>query len=273
MEQPAAQASAKRTRVWPFVVIVLLAVAGGVGWFVSRQPRGPLEAPPVDAGSPGAERDAGPALSIDEGDLLLQKWAGAWSSDALVAQWLHAASLRHLVSATQLVAEGNSPRPALPFVSISGSFAVREEQHPGARPVKKGKKKGPPPPRGERLFISPESYARYDAITRAFGSLDAAAAGEAWSKLEPYCEVAFGEIGRPGARFHDTLAAALERVLSVQVPSGEIEVVGKGAVYLFKDPALESLSPAEKQLLRMGPDNVKVIQDQLRSFASHAGLD
>lgn len=273
MEQPPALPPSKRMRVWPLVVLILLAVGAFVGWRVYWEPRDPAEAAPAeDAGV--AELDAGPPLSLEEGDALFKTLAGRWSSDGLVAQWLQAASLRHLVSATQLIAEGSSPRPALPFVSISGAFAVREEQGPLVRPVKRGKRKGlPPPPREERLFISAEGSARYGVITKAFGSLDAAAAGDAWSKLEPFCEVAFGEISRPGSRFHDALTAAVKRVLSVQVPEGEIEVVPKGAIYLFKDPALESLSPAEKQLLRMGPANVKVIQDQVRLFASHAQLD
>jgi hypothetical protein len=41
-------------------------------------------------------------------------------------------------------------------------------------------------------------------------------------------------------------------------------VEGKGATWAFADPALERLDPAQKQLLRMGPENAARIIDTLR---------
>lgn len=255
---------------WLLVVVLLLAAAGVGVWFVLSQPRGPMDTA-VDAGllMESAPIDAGPALSLDDGDALLKKVAALWSKEALYAKWLDALVIRQLVAATQLVAEGNSPRAAVPFIFIAGPFAVREE----LAKKKKSKSKIPPPPREERLFISTPSFARYDGITATFASIDAAAAGEAWAKLEPFCDVAFGEISRPGTRFHDTLRTALAKLLAVQVPEGELEVVPKGAVYAFKDPQLESLTAAQKHLVRMGAKNAQLIQEQLRQFAVHAKLE
>jgi hypothetical protein len=265
-------------RVWPFVLVLLLVAVGLGVWFVVAQPRGPVESVAVDAGTPvvAAPVDAGPALSLDDGDALLKKLAAPWSKEALYAKWLDALVLRQLVAATQLVAEGNSPRAAVPFISIAGSFAVREEEVPGSAPPpakKKSKSKVPPPPREVRTFIATQSFARYDSIAAVFGSIDAAAAGEAWSKLEPFCDVAFGEISRPGTRFHDTLRTAFTKLLAVHVPEGEVELVPKGAVYAFKDPQLEALSAAQKHLVRMGAKNAQLVQAQLRQFAEHAKLE
>ncbi|MHB8877533.1 MAG: DUF3014 domain-containing protein [Myxococcaceae bacterium] len=36
---------------------------------------------------------------------------------------------------------------------------------------------------------------------------------------------------------------------------------------MFKDPALEGASPAQKQLLRMGPDNGRIVKEKLRELA------
>lgn len=257
--------------IWVFAVIALVAIGGFVAWKVAFEPRGHQESPVADAGITPEVVDAGPGLSIDDGDVLLKKLGAGWSTDPAYSKWLDALVLRQLVAATQSVAEGSSPRLSLPFISIAGPFAVREESPPA--PAKKKKKGPPPPPRDERLFISPESYARYDAIVATFGSIDAAAAGDAWAKLEPFCDVAFGEIARPGARFHDALTAAIKRMLSVKAPDGDVEVVAKGAIYLYKDPALEALSPAEKHLLRMGAKNSQIVQAQLRAFAAHAKLE
>jgi hypothetical protein len=56
-------------------------------------------------------------------------------------------------------------------------------------------------------------------------------------------------------------------LLDTPVPSDPIAVVpGKGATYAYKDPALEALAPIQKQLLRMGPDNVRRVQARLRAI-------
>jgi hypothetical protein len=41
----------------------------------------------------------------------------------------------------------------------------------------------------------------------------------------------------------------------------------------LKNPALESLSCAQRQLLRMGPRNVRLIQQKLREIAPATGID
>jgi hypothetical protein len=45
-----------------------------------------------------------------------------------------------------------------------------------------------------------------------------------------------------------------------------------GIGYAYADPRLEGLSPPQKQLLRMGPENVKAIQAKLREIASFLQL-
>ena len=42
--------------------------------------------------------------------------------------------------------------------------------------------------------------------------------------------------------------------------------------YKMLDPRLERLSPAQKHLLRMGPDNVKAIQAKLEAMAQALGF-
>jgi len=255
------------------VVFALLAAGAFFAWREFMQPRGPVEAVAAPDAGPPAEADAGPALSLEDGDALLKKLAGDWSADALFRTWLEGPVVRQLAAAAQLVADGQSPKPALPFLSLSGAFEVREEQAPRPAHRPKPGKHQPAPRPPPRAFTSPRSWARYDAITRAFTSVNAAAAGDAWAKLRPYFDAAFSEIGKPGQRFDDVLTAALRRLVAVELPGGEVELQPKGALYLYADPKLEALSPAEKQLLRMGPANGRAVQAQLRAFAEHAQLD
>lgn len=272
--EPNPTSAPPRRRAWPFVLValVVLAGAGFFAWRVLEPPRGPGEtpAPPVDAGVAVAEPvDAGPGVSIDDGDALLKRLASGWSTDPLFAKWLDAASLRHLVAAVQAVADGESPRASLPFVAIGG-FTVREEPAAVRKRPTKGKHRAPAPP--PRLFISTESYARYDVPTRALTSVPAATAGAAYAQVRPFLDAVFSEVGRPGTRFDDVFTAALQRVLAVPLPEGEVEVVPKGLAYAFKDESLERMSPAEKHMLRLGRTNASALQQWLRAFGESAGL-
>lgn len=245
-----------RTRLLgPAVIALLLLVPALFLWRVAQVRSGdevtvPVALEPTREAVPVAQEQHPP---LEEGDALLQRLVAGWSKDPRLQQL----SLRHLVAAVELVAAGESPKPALPFLSISGAFTVREEGRAGR----------------ERRFMTKASFARYDPMGKLVGSIDAAAAGAAYAQLRPYCLTAFAELGRPGKRLDDQLTLALRRLIDVRVPEGEVELVPKGAVYAFADPTLEGLSAAEKQVLRMGPSNARVLQRQLAEFARRAQLD
>jgi hypothetical protein len=267
---------------WPVVVgLLVLAGAGGGAYYyfyhystrVQDEPRVQTEAvaPPVTeaAVSEEEEVDGGKRFSIDDGEGLLKRLAAGWSSSPTFLKWLEGFGLRQLVGAVQLVADGESPSPLLPFISVPGAFQVKEEA--GAAPARPGRKRAPVPP--EHIFLEEASYARYDTVAETVRSINAASAGDAWARIRPYANAAFRDIRRPGTRFDDVLTAAVRRLVNVQFPTGEVELVPKGALYAFKDPALEGLSRAEKHLLRMGPKNGRALQAKLREFADHAHLD
>lgn len=247
-------------RVWPLVLVTVLAsVAVFLTWRVGNPPRIDGEPPRfLPPQSVPTVEDTLPGISLDDGDERLRQVATGWSSDPVYTRWLGMLSLRHLVAAAQLMAEGENVKPALPFLSVGGAFVVREQK------VKPGV---------DRLFIAAGTYERYGTLARVIGSVSARDAGDAYAAMRPYCQAAFGEIGRPGKQFDEVLTAAIRRVVGVQFPEGEVELVPRGAVYAFKDPALEGLSVAEKQVLRMGPKNGGVLQRQLREFAARAKLN
>jgi hypothetical protein len=54
----------------------------------------------------------------------------------------------------------------------------------------------------------------------------------------------------------------------VPVVDGDIALQPAGIGYAYADPRLETMSAAQKQLFRMGPDNVRAVQGKLREIAS-----
>ena len=55
-------------------------------------------------------------------------------------------------------------------------------------------------------------------------------------------------------------------------PDSAVRLEPKGIGYGFVDPALEGLTGAQKQLLRTGPRNVRIIQSSLRQIALALGI-
>jgi hypothetical protein len=56
------------------------------------------------------------------------------------------------------------------------------------------------------------------------------------------------------------------------VPDGYAELSGETVAYSYVDARFEKLSSAQKQLLRMGPQNVRKVQKKLTELKSALNL-
>jgi hypothetical protein len=183
--------------------------------------------------------------------------ARALSTHPLYALWLAQTELvRTFAAVVSNVAEGESPRAHLSFLAPKGGFQAKEQ-------------------RSGRLILDPRSHARYDAVGDAVASLDAAECARVYRLLEPLFESAHRELGHPEGGFSKTLALAFRRLLDVPVLEGEVslvEVKKAVVVYAYADEKLEALSVPQKHLLRMGPANVRRIQEKIRAISDALGL-
>jgi hypothetical protein len=239
---------------WPIylslAIAALLAVA--VWYFFLRAPKLPeVHVPEVAATDAGT--DAGTPASLAGSDARVRELVGPLSQDPDFARWLTAEDLvRRFVSAVAAISNGESPRSQLPFMAPSGGFRVTQ--------------------RAGQAVIAPESFTRYEAVARAVTSVDTQSVSRVYQELKPLLDSAYGELAPPGSRFEDALAGAIGRLVAVPVPKGDIEVRPKGALYVYTDAKLEALSPSEKHLLRMGPENMRKVQVKLSELAGALGL-
>jgi hypothetical protein len=67
------------------------------------------------------------------------------------------------------------------------------------------------------------------------------------------------------------LREGLRQLSETPIPDGPVAVTARGGVYEFADPRLEALSPAQRLLLRSGPDNARRVQTQLAAIAAALG--
>ena len=242
------------------VLLLVLVGLGIFGWYSRRARPAPQEAtsapvrqperPHAPLGGPGDNIELPP---LGETDALVRMLVSRLSTHPAVAAWLATGGLiRNATVSVQNVATGETPARHLRSVAPQGPFAVRTQ--------------------GGETTIDPRSYHRYNWIADAVASLDTAGTAKLYSTLKPRVEEAYAELGSPDTSFDATFERAVIVLLETPVVDGDVRLVTRGAMYAYADPRLEALSPAQKQLLRTGPRNTRLIQAKLREIALALGI-
>ncbi len=245
-----------RARRW-WIVAALVVLAGVIAYFWWPQaPEAPAATVPTVAYRPLPAPVNKPAAidvpPLDQSDELVRRLVSALSSHPRVTVWLTTKNLiRTFTVAVENIANGATPARHLRVLAPAGPFRVVED--------------------GEVLHIDPRSYERYNGLADAVASIDAEGAATLYSTLEPRIEEAYRELGREDG-FDAALERAIAALVDTPVAAANVPIVYKGALPVFADPRLERLTAAQKQLLRMGPRNVRLIQGKLREIAAALGI-
>ena len=246
----------------PISALLFVALAGGaagLGWFwLSRAPSGTEEQVGSEASAPAAPASAGdldalvvPGLAAS--DPFLRQVLTRVSAHPQWAAWLVNDDLaRRFVKTVVDVARGSTPRAHVTFVAPTEPFSVEQS--------------------GGRLRVASASYHRYDLFTETFASMDAAAAAQLYHKLHPLFEEAYTELGISEMSFDEMMSLAIANLLAVKVPERPAEVTLDETRYRFTDASLERLTPAEKHVLRLGPDNAARFQAKVGEVGRAIGI-
>lgn len=234
------------------VVVIVLAVAG---WLLLRSPgveeSGPdaIAAEPTVAPSPTptlAERLSArlAGVTLATSDAAVRQVVGELSSRPELAAWLATDDLiRRFVASVHNIADGVSPKAHLEFLRPAEPFQVVRE--------------------ADRVTVDPASWRRYDRVASVVSSLDAVGTVALYRELEPLVDEAHREIAPPGQLFQERLVAAIDHLLAAPLPEAPVEVVEKVVTFSYADQRYESLSTAQRQLLRMGPENATAVRSKL----------
>jgi hypothetical protein len=170
-------------------------------------------------------------------DPFLRTLLGTLSTRPELARWLATDGLiRQMAMIVDRVSHGATPARDLKVVAPEGSFDVAG--------------------RGLTRTVPPDTYRRYDGIADTIASLDPAAVASAYRTIRPRLAEAYAGLGRADTDVDVAVGRALDTLIATPIPEGPVTLVeGKGATWAYADPALERLDPAQKQLLRLGPDN------------------
>ena len=112
------------------------------------------------------------------------------------------------------------------------------------------------------IYMNPTNFLRYDRYADAIAALDVSVLVNAFHLLRPLYEQTYGYLGLNPDDFDNAVMRTLDLVLATPEIGEPIALKPKAVMYLYADPSLESLPEVQKQLLRMGPDNIRRIKQQ-----------
>jgi hypothetical protein len=249
----------RRRPLLPALLIVLAALAIGWGiWHFTRD-RGVEAPPPVAAVAPSEEPQVEPVTqeavdlpALAQSDAWLREVVKQLSGNPQLATWLVNDDLvRRVVAAAVNVSGGESPRTHVRFLQPGVAFSAVEREG--------------------RLVVDAASYERYDTLVAVITSLHVEGTAQVYRNIKPLLDEAYRELGYPDGDFDTVAARAVKTLLDTPIVA-DPALEGFASSYRYTDPRLENLSAAQKQFLRLGPDNLRAVQNHVRRIALRAGL-
>ena len=190
---------------------------------------------------------------LDRSDEAVRALVAEVSRDAVLAKWLQSPDLlRRAAAAVDNLANGQSPRAQFDFFTPSGPFKTV---------VRNGK-----------TYLDPSSFARYNEVADVFDTLNPQGVARVYAACRNLLQQAYRELGYPAGDFHQTLYLAIVEILRTPVVEDPIAVEKNITTYIIADPELEEMDAVQKHLLRMGPENLQLIQVKLRDIALAVGF-
>ena len=258
---PPARSPGRPIGMW--VAVATLIVAAGVAAYVgfawrphpaqtaaSPAPRGATTDPPRSLGGRAEPMRLPP---LDASDTLVRTLVQALSESSAIMAWLPTNGLiRNFTVVVANIADGATPAKHLKVLRPSSAFRIVE--------------------RDGNAYVDPRSYDRYGVIADAVASVDPAGAARLYATLKPRIEDAHRDLGSADQSFDRTLERAIVALLDTPVVDDPLRLKPKGIGYGYADERLESSTAAQKQLLRMGPRNARIIKSKLREVAVALGI-
>ncbi|MEH6528495.1 MAG: DUF3014 domain-containing protein [Porticoccus sp.] len=272
-ERPERPTPTSSSSKWVILAIGLCALAG-LGYFVlmyvteqeslKKQPEilaieEPMQATPV---SPAATEIVEPIdipqqqapvetpivlPTLDDSDTEARSRLATLTPEGTLGEWLHADHLiRRSITLVDGLSRGILLQKMIKAPSPKGKFIAIKE--------------------GNKLWVDPANYQRYNYLTDRLNAIDSNKLVELFHLFRPLLEQAYEELGYPAEDLDNAVVAALDQILSTPIPTTPLALTRESVQYKYADPKLEALPPIQKQLLRMGPDHTQKIQTKARGL-------
>jgi hypothetical protein len=215
-------------------------------------PRPAAPAQPVEAEAPAespAEPESEPLPPLEESDPVLRDSLQEVGATSGLFEPLQ--EKENLVSTLGALVDGSSRgvimRKLLPVEAPEAPFPVMQTDD-------------------GLTIMDPSGYQRYNPYALAIAGLDTEAMAAQFHRLRPLFEAGWQQLGLAPEDFDNAVIRTLDRILATPELEGPVALEQEAVMYTYADPELEALTPLQKQLLRMGPANLRLIKAQAREL-------
>ena len=253
--------ASRRKFAWIVGAVVAAAVAAGGWYWYSGRVHPAAEPPPVRPAAPQPAASAAPEISHplstegsptalpalnDSDPVVHDSLVGVFGRDTIERFLVPQNIVRHLV-----VTVDNLPR-----------HKVNVE----LRPVKPTAGQAVTAGRGEVTTLGEANFVRYAPLARVVQGTDVKTLAVVYERLYPLFQQAYEDLGYPGKYFNDRLVEVIDHLLQTPEVPAPIPVQQPKVFWEYADSSLENRSAGQKLLIRMGPQNARIIKAKLRDF-------
>jgi len=253
--------ASRRKLIWLLGAVVAAAIAAGGWYWYAGRAHPAAEAPPVHPAAPQPAANAEPSIShpipgaagtsalpaLNDSDAVVRDSLVGVFGRAPIEQFLVPQSIvRHIV-----VTVDNLPRRKV---------AVE------LRPVKPTSGETVIATRADMTTLSEANFERYGPLAKAVQGADVKALAVVYERLYPLFQQAYEDLGYPGKYFNDRLVEVIDQLLQTPEVPAPIALLQPRVFWEYADPNLENRSAGQKLLIRMGPQNARIIKTKLREF-------
>lgn len=189
-----------------------------------------------------------PRLALDQSDApfldALHGIAG-WQASVLPLLIPHDL-IRHIVATVDALGRDKVALRVMPIKPVPGQFEVTAT--------------------ASQSWIADANAARYRPYVAALTSFRPAQSAQVYRRFAYLFQDAYRKLGYPDRRFEQRLAEVLKEMIDAPEPKPPVAVQTGSAMFRYADPDLESLTAGQKILVRMGPQNERVVKRWLRAF-------
>lgn len=210
----------------------------------SREPSPVVEAAPA----PTVVEEIVELPVLNASDSFLTERVGGLETGVQLLTLLTSADvIRKFVVFVDNVADGNLPQMEYPVRRPPQGMAVRELD--------------------ENLYeMQTVSYQRYTPLIDALAAVNPQQALAIYRVMKPLFQEAYAEIGYPNRDFDTTLVRAIDNIVNARTAQGPFQLIKPKIMYVYADSEIERMTPVEKQLLRIGPQNAEKLKLALRQY-------
>jgi len=187
-----------------------------------------------------------PSLN-DSDDFVLEGLRALQNGVALIRVLADDQLIRSIVVFVDNISRGEFPQTSLPYKRIGQEMSVRNID--------------------ENLFVmEANAHDRFNQLIDTFVAVDTDQALILYRTLQPLFQNAYAEIGSRNVNFDDTLRSAINAVLRSPDVEGPYQLVKPSVMFLYADASIENMEEMQKQLIRIGPENIEKLKAKLRQF-------